>query len=273
MTFKSEIEVWRLIEDIPRSGSFNMAADQVLLENCNYDSRPVFRCYEWECPTISVGRNELLDESIDLDVCKNLGIPVVRRSTGGQSVLHGFDMTYSFVGVLRDSTFSGSVLKNYQYIAKGFYRFFEKLGLKPRYYVKRTTNEDLDSHVCFAKPSSYEILVEDRKIIGNAQKVRKIKTSNSSNSRIFLQHGSIPIKDKVLLIARIFPQENVRNLRFKMHSLESLGVFPRSTKNKLKQLLYKSFREVFGLEWEYKGWSKDELNLINNFEKNFKPIK
>ena len=50
-------------------------------------------------------------------------------------------------------------------------------------------------------------------------------------------------------------------------------VFPRSTKNKIKQLLYKSFREVYGLEWECKAWSNDELNLINNFEKKFKPIK
>ena len=89
------MEIWRLIEDIPRSGSFNMAADKVLLEKYLYNSNPVLRIYEWECPTLSIGRNEVLDQGIDFDACERLGIPVIRRETGGKSVLHGFDITYS----------------------------------------------------------------------------------------------------------------------------------------------------------------------------------
>jgi len=34
------MRIWRLIEDIPRTGSFNMAADQVLLENYSQDANP-----------------------------------------------------------------------------------------------------------------------------------------------------------------------------------------------------------------------------------------
>ena len=52
--------IWRLIEDIPRSGSFNMAADLMLLNNYSQDDYPVFRIYDWECPTLSIGRNEYL---------------------------------------------------------------------------------------------------------------------------------------------------------------------------------------------------------------------
>ena len=99
--------IWRLIEDIPRSGSFNMAADQVLLENYSQEDYPVFRIYDWECTTLSLGRNEVLDSLIDLEVCESLDIPVVRRTTGGKAVLHGFDLTYSLVGGLLDQQFSG----------------------------------------------------------------------------------------------------------------------------------------------------------------------
>ncbi len=94
------MKIWRLIEDIPRSGSFNMAADQVLLENYSKNDDPVFRIYEWAETTLSLGRNEKIDHRIDLDACENLGIPIVRRITGGKAVLHGFDLTYSLVGGL-----------------------------------------------------------------------------------------------------------------------------------------------------------------------------
>tara|TARA_B100001250_G_C19710328_1_gene748893 strand:+ start:310 stop:1125 length:816 start_codon:yes stop_codon:yes gene_type:complete len=271
MTVKKN--VWRLIEDIPRSGSFNMAADEILLENCEYKSIPVFRMYEWECPTISIGRNEVLDEMINLEVCHNLGIPVIRRTTGGQSVLHGFDMSYSYVGGFINSSYTGSVLENYRYISKGFYRFFEKLGLNPSYYEMEKIKNGIDNHVCFAIPSKYEILVEGRKIIGNAQKVLKIKSTSTSSSRVFLQHGSIPIEDKVSLISKIFPHLNAKKLSLKMHSLESIGVFPKSTINNIKKLFIKSIKEAFCLEWEHKTWSNEELELIYNSEKKFQKIK
>ena len=58
------MRIWRLIEDIPRTGSFNMAADQLLLENYSLDANPVFRIYDWECTTLSLGRNEILDNQL-----------------------------------------------------------------------------------------------------------------------------------------------------------------------------------------------------------------
>ncbi len=114
------MEIWRLIEDIPRTGSFNMAADQVLLENYSENENPVFRIYEWAGATLSLGRNEKLDKRIDLEACEDFGIPVIRRTTGGKAVLHGFDLTYSLVGGVLDKQFNGGVLDNYRFIAKGF---------------------------------------------------------------------------------------------------------------------------------------------------------
>ena len=179
------MHTWRLIYDIPRSGSFNMAADQVLFEKCGDYSEPVFRLYDWECPTLSLGKNEKLDSLLDLQECKNLSIPVVRRMTGGKSVLHGFDLTYSFVAGVQDSQFPGGILDNYQFLARGFKKFFQKLGLNPVLLKKSLQNKKKETHICFSEPSSYEILIEGKKIIGNAQRVIIDRGKNSSPKRFF----------------------------------------------------------------------------------------
>ena len=267
------MQIWRLIEDYPRSGSFNMAADQMLLENYVFDSKPVLRIYEWDRPTLSLGKNEVLDNGINMSVCENLKIPVIRRSTGGYSVLHGFDITYSIVGGSTNPGFRKGVLDNYRYISKGFYRFFEELNLNPELQKKNSLHQKLSDHVCFGFPSPYEILVEGKKIIGSAQKVSNIKLPDSSSNRVFLQHGSIQLKDTISLIKQIFPRVEVGKLKKKMHSLESTGIYPRLSKKKLKQLLYKSFRETFDLKLESKDWSDEEFNLISNFELDFQPLK
>jgi len=223
---------WRLIEDIPRTGSFNMAADQMLLDSYVFCSKPILRVYEWDCPTLSLGRNEKIDNGIDLKVCQNLKIPIIRRATGGYSVLHGFDITYSLVGGIFNSGFSKSVLDNYRNISKGFFRFFEELGLNPELQEKNPLKDKFCNHICFSVPSAYEILVDGRKIIGNAQKVRKIKLPNSSSHRVFLQHGTIALKDNLSIISQIFPRADQKKLSQKIHSLESIGIFPRFSKKK-----------------------------------------
>ncbi|MBT5795473.1 lipoate--protein ligase family protein [bacterium] len=264
--------IWRLIEDIPRSGSFNMAADQVLLENYSQNEHPVFRIYEWAGATLSLGRNEKLDKRIDLDACEDLGIAVIRRTTGGKAVLHGFDLTYSLVGGVLDKQFNGGVLDNYRFIAKGFYAFFEELGLKPELQEQSPQKKKTDPHVCFAEPSAYEILVEGRKIIGSAQRVKNIRSADSSSSRVFLQHGSIPLKDSVSLMAKIFPYVSEDKLRQEMHSLESVGIFPAHSKQELRRLLLEKLQDTFKLKWENRGWSEEELSLIAEREAAFQTV-
>ena len=266
------MRIWRLIEDIPRTGNFNMAADQFLLENYSQDAYPVFRIYDWESTTLSLGRNEILDHQIDLNACEKFGIPIVRRSTGGKAVLHGFDLTYSIVGGVLDQQFPGGVLDNYKYLAKGFYAFFQKLGLNPELKELDQHKNYSKTHICFADPAVFEILVEGRKIIGNAQRVKILHTSDTTSCRVFLQHGSIPIKDSIPMLIKIFPHVAEKNLRREMHSLETTGVYPRLSKNNIRQLFLDSLQEVFQLKWERQCWKIDELELISERENYFQNL-
>ena len=267
------MEVWRLIIDVPRSGSFNMAADQLLLDNYSRYDHPVFRVYEWEGYVLSLGRNEKLDHKIDLYACESHGIPIIRRITGGKSVLHGFDLTYSIVGGVKDKQFSGGVLENYRFLAKGFYSFFDELGLNPKLKKQNYQKRKNDSHVCFSEPSAYEILVAGKKIIGSAQRVKNLRFNDSSSSRIFLQHGTIPLKDSIPKIVEIFPHVNEEKLRQEMSSLETVGIFPKLSRNDLSKLLLRKVQEAFKLKWEHRGWSQDELSSIAALESDYKALK
>jgi lipoate-protein ligase A len=129
-----------------------------------------------------------------------------------------------------------------------------------------------DPHVCFAEPSAYEILVEGRKIIGSAQRVKNIRSADSSSSRVFLQHGSIPLKDSVSLMAKIIPYVSEDKLRQEMHSLESVGTFPAHSKQELRRLLLQILQDTFKLKWENRGWSEDELSLIAERESVFQAL-
>ena len=258
------MRTWRLVEDAPQSGAFNMAADQVLLERFCPGDPPILRLYAWERPTLSIGRNEPLDSELDLKRCAQLDIPVVRRITGGKAVLHGTDLTYAVVGGVLDPEFAGGVLDNYRFLAQGFVRFFEKLGLRPELHA--TSRKSTEAHVCFADPSAYEILVEGRKLIGSAQRVRTVRSKDGSSKRVFLQHGSIPLADPAASLAKLFPHTTVKALRRQLHSLERLGVEERHDLTRLRTLLKTAFSESLDVTFQLQPWTSVEQAAIKRAE-------
>ena len=129
-----------------------------------------------------------------------------------------------------------------------------------------------DSHICFADPAIYEILVEGRKIIGNAQRVRNLRSFNLSSCRVFLQHGSIPLKDSIPQIIQIFPYAAEVDLRREMHSLETAGVYPGLSQKKLKQMFLDCLQETFQLKWKRQFWSVKELEMISEHENSFQNL-
>ncbi len=263
------MQTWRLINDIPRSGRFNMAADEYLLDRCRDKDEPVFRIYDWECPTLSLGKNEKLDSLINVQECQNLSIPIVRRMTGGKAVLHGFDLTYSLTAGVLDSQLAGGILDNYYYLARGFKSFFQKLGLNPVVTNKSPKKKKTEPHICFSEVSSYEILIEGRKIIGSAQRIRVNRGKNTLPKRYFLQHGSILLKDSIPLILRIFPYAHEEVLRREINSLHSVGIYPKYSREDLVRMLTESISDTFEIEWENRIWNANELNSIATYEKSF----
>jgi hypothetical protein len=74
-----------------------MAGDVALLEAFQRgEIPPTLRVYQWASPALTYGVNQQLPPRL-VDACAALGIPMLRRPTGGKAVLHGHDLTVGLV--------------------------------------------------------------------------------------------------------------------------------------------------------------------------------
>ncbi|MCS7090276.1 MAG: biotin/lipoate A/B protein ligase family protein [Verrucomicrobiota bacterium] len=72
----------------------NLAADEVLLDWCERraeqgEALELLRFWMSDRPFIVVGYGQRVEHEVHLDACKQLGVPVLRRCTGGGAVLQG----------------------------------------------------------------------------------------------------------------------------------------------------------------------------------------
>jgi len=173
---------WKLLISPPADGSWNMAVDEYILGRFESRDKPVLRFYSWHPPTISLGYAQTLQRHIDVEACRQRGIRIVRRPTGGKAVLHDRELTYSIIGRLGQLPFESDLLSSYREIARAFQEGFKEMGLNAEMAPKQKKAAGAGISSCFAQPSAYEITIHDRKILGSAQK----RTRSG-----VLQHGSL----------------------------------------------------------------------------------
>jgi lipoate-protein ligase A len=74
-----------------REPAANIALDEALLEAAEASAEPreVLRLWEPAAPLVVVGRSSHVAAEVHLDACRALGIPIVRRTSGGLSIVSG----------------------------------------------------------------------------------------------------------------------------------------------------------------------------------------
>jgi lipoate-protein ligase A len=176
---------WRLLISPAAHGSWNMAVDEAVLESAvSGASLPTLRLYSWNPPCLSLGFAQPLSD-VDLPRLRALGWEVVRRPTGGRAVLHTDELTYSVAGPQDEPRLAGSVLESYNRLAGALVTALQDLGLQAEIQENvPASGPRSTSAVCFDVPSSYEIKVAGKKLIGSAQARRRGGV---------LQHGSLPL--------------------------------------------------------------------------------
>jgi lipoate-protein ligase A len=176
---------WRLLPVITANGPSNMALDHALLEEAvNEDFMPTLRFYRWSPPAISIGRFQSIEE-IDIKRCEEEGIQVVRRPTGGKSILHLDDFTYSLV-LPPSFSLPGDVVEAYALICGGIVNALSGIGLKAMVQHKRNRRGRHGTAACFSLTTQADLEYRGRKICGSAQ-VRR--------NGALLQHGSILLRN------------------------------------------------------------------------------
>jgi lipoyl(octanoyl) transferase len=183
---------WRLIDTGPMDGVSNMAIDEALLDTFDPEqSTPVLRLYGWNPPALSFGRFQDPGEVLDLERCRAARVTAVQRITGGGVIYHADELTYAIVCAPQHLPGETTVKESFRFLTGFLLTFYRELGLPAAYAADvAVAMERLGRRTsfCFAGRESYDILIEGRKIGGNAQ--RRLRKS-------VFQHGSIPLVDRV----------------------------------------------------------------------------
>ncbi|MHB1004748.1 MAG: lipoate--protein ligase family protein [Chloroflexota bacterium] len=133
----------------PFSVAENLALDEEMTARATPEDRSVLRLWWGGTPAVVAGNSENLDVVADLDACARLGVPVLRRKTGGGTVLQTADvLNYSL-------TAPGAKLLDVQVV----------FALGARLLVAALAAFGLTAEM----RGISDVVVGDRKISGNAQ--------------------------------------------------------------------------------------------------------
>ncbi len=245
------MDEWRYIDSGRGSAAWNMAVDEALLHSFKEDDRPILRLYRWEKPALSFGRFSDPEKTLDWKKIQTENIPYTRRITGGGILVHGSDISYSLI-VPRIFFVNRSIKEGYRYLCSFLIRFYHNLGLNASFACDQQFTEK-HSSVCLAGTEAYDIVIDGKKIGGNAQR---------HTHQTILQHGTIP-----LTLARKY---------FEVLFLEDSGLAEAAalknshidiSEEKLTEKLLEAFRETFDgtLSKDSLGYEEQKLaqKLLN----------
>ncbi len=156
---------WRVIPLEIHDAYENMSIDEALLESiANTGAYPTIRFYRWKPSAVSIGTFQSMEKEVNVGRCRELGIDVIRRITGGGAVYHDFngEITYSILGPA--SIFPKGIRESYRFVCDWIIAGLSQLGIK----------------ASFAPIN--DIVVDGKKISGNAQTRKR---------GVLLQHGTV----------------------------------------------------------------------------------
>ena len=182
---------WSRLAISESDAGWNMSLDEALLETAE---RPVLRLYRWRRPTASLGYRQ--PEPDWLGRAGELGVDVVRRCSGGGTVLHAGDLTYAVVVPRGCPDVPEGLACSYDWIRGRLIHGLQWAGL-PVAASRAEPGADRAA-LCFAGATGNEIDLEARKLVGSAQR----RTPWG-----LLQHGSIRLHDDRALYRQLTGSE------------------------------------------------------------------
>ena len=232
-----------------------MALDEALLHSvANGASLPILRFYRWQPATVSLGYAQSVHTDLDLDVCRQAGLDVVRRSTGGRAVLHDHEVTYSVIAPLNSELFGNSVLDCYRVISEVLQKTLIQLGLPAQLVAgkPRGGHQNVSKAICFSAPSQYELVIDGRKVAGSAQK---------RHGQVFLQHGSIPIEMDLELLGNALKAEVKESTADALNTVGWLNQWSEEPLNidDVETVLAAVFSTHLQVEWTHSEPTSTEL--------------
>jgi lipoate-protein ligase A len=153
-----------LDDEAPHAAALNMAIDEALL---SVIPSPLLRVYRWQRPAVSFGYFQASTPILAAYPTRD----AVRRWTGGGTVLHGDDLTYSILIPQACDAAALSPSASYEIIHTALASALVASGHPA---TPAASSADRVSQACFENPVLHDVLVGGRKVAGAAQ--RRVRT-------------------------------------------------------------------------------------------------
>ncbi len=237
------METWRLLDTGPRSAAENMALDEVLLElKASERVPPTLRFLQFSKPSVLVGHHQSVEEEIRLDYCREKGIEVNRRLTGGGALYWGkAELGWEIYISKKDPRVPSRVEDLYRKMGEASANGLRRLGIKAHFRPRN------------------DVEVGGRKISG---------TGGTELSGAILFQGTILVDfdvDEMLRALRIptekLQDKEIQSVRERVTCLRwELGRTP--SLSNIKDALAKGFQESFGVQIAPGSLTAEEESLL-----------
>lgn len=248
------MEKWRLLDTGRLSAAENMALDEVLLKVKNENHTPnTIRFLQFQPPAVLLGYHQSLEQEIRVDFCKNAGIDINRRITGGGAIY--FDESQLGWEIICDKEFFKVNLADthfFDVLSQPLISSLHELGIDASFRPRN------------------DIEIDGRKISG---------TGGTEEGDVFLFQGTLLVDFDIVTmlkalripIAKLKDKE-IDQAKDRVTCLKwELGYVPDI--KKLKTLLVKNFEEKFNIKLESQGLTKEEKILFREIQGKFESQK
>lgn len=171
--------MWRIIPLETHNAFLNMALDEAASEALAASGTtvlPTIRFYRWQPSAVSIGYFQSLEDEVATEKCREAGVDIVRRRTGGGAVFHDYEGEITYSVIAPELLFPKGITESYHVICGWIVESLKLLDIKAEF--KPINDIILASDAVGSQGEN----VGGKKISGNAQTRR---------NGILLQHGTI----------------------------------------------------------------------------------
>ena len=144
--------------------AMNMAIDEAILTAQQEKSNPTLRFYDWTTPAFSFGYFQDIAAEVDIEACHAEGIELVKRMTGGGTVVHGWDLTYTLI--LPRQVGEMGISETYQLLGISLVKAFEKLNIPAECYTNKADSTQSTENICLTNPAENDVMCNGKKLAG-----------------------------------------------------------------------------------------------------------
>ena len=247
---------WRLLQTGNNTAAMNMAIDEALMLRQKEDALPTLRFYGWTHPSFSFGYFQKIVEEVDVPKCREQGVGLVRRPTGGGIVIHGWDLTYTVALPQDNPLVPRNTLESYRVIHECIIEGLRRLSINAEHFSEQISSNEELQNICLTHPTKYDVLINNRKVAGAAQRRKR---------GVLLHQGYIaldmPPDDMATLVST---QNDLSQFVVTISTaINSVSQYPLD-RTKLADTIVSGFENVLDIRLVPEGLNPTEIDMANH---------